>query len=70
MTISVGRYGLYSGFARLGELRPPELNTARLSSRQRVPRPRSNHRPLFLGKGREQVQDERVYVCAKLGDEA
>jgi hypothetical protein len=33
-----------------------------------VPRPRCNHRSLLLCKRGEQVQDERVHIRAKLGD--
>jgi hypothetical protein len=60
-----GRDGALACFR---ELRPSELHAARLRRCQRRLRPCANHRPLFLSKRSEQVQDERVYVRAKLSD--
>jgi hypothetical protein len=68
MTISVGLDGRYSGFPSLRKLGASKFYAARLGTRERVTRPCGNHHALLLRERGEQVQDERINVCAKLGD--
>jgi len=53
--------------SRLGELRSPDLHTARYC--QCRLRAGADHRPLLFRKRHEQVTDERVTVRPKLGDQ-
>jgi hypothetical protein len=69
VTVRLGLYCAYSDFPRLGKLGTSELHAASLGPRQCVSRPRGDHRALFLGKRCEQVQDKRINVHPKLGND-
>jgi Transposase DDE domain len=67
--IRQGLDGRNSALAGLCELRVTQRNPTLFGSRERRLRPMANHRPLFLSKRCEQVQNEWVYVGTKLCDD-
>ena len=69
MSICVGLYGSYSALTRVREPGAAQLYPARLCACQSVPRARGDHRAFLLCERSEEMQDERVHVGAKFGDD-
>ena len=67
--VGLGRHGLHRALAGHVELWVTKGHPACLCSREGLPGPCADQRALLLGKGGEEVQDERVNVRPKLGDQ-
>jgi hypothetical protein len=66
--VGVGHVALYGRLAGFRELRASDLHAARFRSRQSRFSARGDQRAFFLRQCREQVENERVNVGAKLSD--